>query len=236
MERHRIERIRHVTRRRSVTVTSVEQLTPRMRRVSFTSSDLHDFVSASPDDHVKLFFRSSEAEDSSWMRDYTPRKFDARQGRLVIDFALHEAGPATAWAMTASVGDTLEIGGPRGSAVIPYDFDWYLFVGDETALPAIGRWIEEAGSGVPVTTVVVVDSDAEAQRFQTKALWTPVWVTRETTINDAALLQEALQARRLRVDRRRSRRRPGAAHLRHPRTAASTGMDEGCGLLDQREG
>lgn len=103
MERHRIERIRHDARRRSVTVTSVEQLTPRMRRVSFTSSALHDFVSASPDDHVKLFFRSSEAEDSSWMRDYTPRNFDARQGRLVIDFALHKAGPATAWAMTASV-------------------------------------------------------------------------------------------------------------------------------------
>ena len=69
-----------------------------------------------------------------------------------------------------------------------------MFVGDETALPAIGRWIEEAGSGVPVTTVVVVDSNAEAQRFQTEALWTPVWVTRETTNDDAALLQEALQA------------------------------------------
>ncbi|HVK64734.1 MAG TPA: hypothetical protein VM694_09675 [Polyangium sp.] len=30
----------------------------------------------------------------------------------------------------------------RGSLVVPDDFDWYVFVSDESALPAIGRWIE----------------------------------------------------------------------------------------------
>ena len=71
------------------------------------------------------------------MRDYTPRRHDAEAGTLEIDFALHEAGPATQWAEQAKVGDLLGVGGPRGSFIVPTDFDWHLLIGDDTALPAI---------------------------------------------------------------------------------------------------
>lgn len=56
LQRHATTRIRHETRRRTLTVSSTALLTPRMRRFGFTAPDLHDFVSASPDDHIKLFF------------------------------------------------------------------------------------------------------------------------------------------------------------------------------------
>jgi NADPH-dependent ferric siderophore reductase len=59
-----------------------------MRRISFTAPDLHDFVSASPDDHVKRFFQSGETAEESdrpCMRDYTPRSVDIALGRLAID-------------------------------------------------------------------------------------------------------------------------------------------------------
>ena len=190
-----ITRIRHETRRRKISVTSVYALTPRMRRIEFTACDLFDFVSASPDDHVKLFFPhclDTVENPSPCMRDYTPRSFDTKQGRLVIDFALHEAGPATSWAVTAKVGDTLDVGGPRGSAVLSNNFDWYVFIGDETALPAIGRFVEEAKPGAPVATAVVIDSDAEVQQFQTHAVWTPIWSIRDGARDDAALLRAAL--------------------------------------------
>ncbi len=139
LQRHTTTRIRHELRRRMLTVASTELLTPRMRRFGFTSPDLHDFVSASHDDHVKLFFPAvgNDADGrQTCMRDFTPRRFDQSLGMLIIDFALHEAGPATRWATAAQIGDTLEIGGPRGSSVVPDDFDWYLLIGDETALPA----------------------------------------------------------------------------------------------------
>lgn len=197
MTRHLIERIRHATRRRTVTVATLERLSPRMLRVGFTAPDLHDFVSLSADDHIKLFFRPDERSEAArppCMRDYTPRRFDTVLGRLVIDFALHEAGPATRWALAAKVGDTLEIGGPRGSAVLPADFDWYLFIGDETALPAIGRWVEEAGPGIQVATVVV-DGAKDAQSFRTEARWTPVWAIRDGAGDDAAVVQAALEGR-----------------------------------------
>lgn len=192
--RHQMSRVRFQTHRRMLTVATLERLTPRMLRVGFTSEDLGDFASASFDDHIKLFFPSAlDGSGKPCMRDFTPRAFEPGRGTLVVDFALHEDGPAMQWASSARVGQTLEIGGPRGSRVVPDDFDWYLLIGDETALPAIGRRVEELRAGVPVTTVVVVADSGETQAFRSQAAWTPVWVLRPSAaLDDAALLRAAL--------------------------------------------
>jgi len=196
MSRHQITRLRHDTRRRTLTVTVIEALGAHMRRIAFTSPELHDFVSASADDHIKLFFPTATGE--TVMRDFTPRRFDTTAGTLTVDFALHEAGPATQWAAAAQVGDHLEIGGPRGSAVVPDDFDWYLAIGDESALPAIGRRVEELREGVPVITLAVVDRGADEQVFATRAAWSGHWVHRAgNTASDADLLIGALKHLRL---------------------------------------
>jgi NADPH-dependent ferric siderophore reductase len=42
---------------------------------------------------------------------------------------------------------------------VPDDFDWYLLIGDETALPAIGRRVEELRADVSVTTFVLMEAD-----------------------------------------------------------------------------
>jgi NADPH-dependent ferric siderophore reductase len=171
--RHAVTRIRRETRRRQGTVVSIERLSPSMLRIWLEGEDLRDFESAAPDDHIKLFFATDDGETA--MRDYTPRRFDPAAGRLAIDFALHEAGPATRWAIAAKVGDTLQIGGPRGSAVLADDFDWYLLIGDETALPAIGRRLEELRADVPVTAIIAVDDEGDcidpSGRPNTKLVW-----------------------------------------------------------------
>ena len=143
--RHEIKRVKREPKRRTLTVERVERLTPNMQRIVFISPELADFESAGADDHVKLFL--ADGRGGMCMRDYTPRSFDRAQGRLTIDFALHEAGPATAWALAAEIGQTLQIGGPRGSSLVSDDFDWYLLIGDETALPSIGRRLEELRAG-----------------------------------------------------------------------------------------
>lgn len=193
LQRHRIERIRREPKRRSLSVVRAFALTPAMRRIEFASPELHDFASAGADDHIKLFVADPASPSGVAMRDYTPRAFDAGRGTLTVDFALHNAGPATAWAIQAKPGDTLEIGGPRGSLVVADDFDFYLLIGDETALPAIGRRVEGLRPGVPVTTIAVVDSGVEAQTFETRAAWRPVWVFRAgQPADDVALLRDAL--------------------------------------------
>ena len=190
---HQITRHRHEIHHRHLAVRRVVDITPAMRRVVLAGDDLSGFTSLSFDDHVKLFMPG--AGGSEERRDYTPRRYDAVSGELTIDFALHEAGPATLWARHAQPGDALHVAGPRGSIVVPQDFDWWLLVGDETALPAIGRMVEALPATVPVTTIVAVDGPAEEQRFETEASHAAVWVHRPATqADDPAPLIHALGA------------------------------------------
>ena len=111
-----IERVRHELRRRSLIVESVADITPGMRRIVLKGDDLADFTSLAPDDHIKIIVPGVHGTEER--RDYTPRSYDNAARSLTIDFALHEAGPATQWAIEAQPGTPLEIGGPRGSAVV----------------------------------------------------------------------------------------------------------------------
>jgi NADPH-dependent ferric siderophore reductase len=164
----RVQRVRHDVRRRALVVRRVEQLSPGMRRITLGGDELQGFVSASFDDHVELLF------DAGAARDYTPRHHDAAAGELQIEFALHGDGPAAAWATHAQPGDVLSVGGPRGSFIIPTDFDWHLLAGDETALPAIARRLEElpAGSRAIVRLAVdAVDRRVLASRAEVDLQW-----------------------------------------------------------------
>lgn len=172
-----ITRHRHELKRRTLTVRSSERLTPHMIRVTLEDPSLADFVSLGADDHIKLFLPGANPDEPA-MRDYTPRRFDVESGTLTLDFAVHDAGPATAWAESAAPGDTLNIGGPRGSAVVAPVFDWYLLIGDETALPAIGRRVEELPEGVAAITLTAVPGPEDEQRFDSAATQETHWLHR----------------------------------------------------------
>ena len=154
----RLSRVRHETRRRLLEVKGKLALSASYLRLTLTG-DLAGFISLGFDDHIKLFLRSADGD--AVMRDFTPRRYDAVANELDIDFALHEAGPASDWARSASIGSTIEIGGPRGSMVIEDSFDWYVLVGDETALPAIARRLAELRRGVSTAVVALVDGPAD---------------------------------------------------------------------------
>lgn len=181
-----IERLRHETRRRTLSVVARELITPNMLRLTLGGEDLAGFVSAAPDDHIKIF--APDGTGGQVMRDYTPRHHDAATATLTIDFALHEAGPVTAWAVAARPGDSAEIGGPRGSQVISGPIRRWLLIGDETALPAIGRRVEELGADQSVTTLGAIASLEDAQTWSTAAEHVALWVTREDPTDPAPLL------------------------------------------------
>ena len=165
----RIERVRHELKRRHLTVTQVEQLTPNFRRITFNDESLSDFVSASFDDHVKVFVDDAR-------RDYTPRSFDNAARELVIEFALHGEGPAAEWAAHAAPGHTLEIGGPKGSMIVPLDYDWHLLVGDETAFPAVARRLEQLPAGSKAIVVLQAADAADRRDFESAANVAVTWV------------------------------------------------------------
>ena len=188
-----IHRVTHEIKRRCLQVLRVVDITPRMRRITLGGPELAGFVSLGSDDHIKLMFPQNAAEQAALqsptfsikgdgpqpaMRDYTPRRFDLSLGELDIDFVLHGDGPASTWAEQAQVGQHLYIGGPRGSMIVPDIFDSYLLIGDETALPAIARRLEELPTGRKVLAVIEIADAAEQQVLQSAAEVEVMWVLR----------------------------------------------------------
>lgn len=203
-------RVRHEIKVRALTVQSVERLSPSMQRVVFFDDSLLDFKSDSFDDHVKVFFPHPDtgqlivpqlseqgvtfAEDAQpVMRDYTPRQFNHADKTLVIDFALHDAGPASDWAREAKVGDVLTVAGPRGSMVVPLQYDAYVFFGDETALPAIARRLEELPATATALVVAEVNSANDELVLQSAAQLDTFWLYRSgQPVGQADLFLQAL--------------------------------------------
>ncbi len=214
-----IERVRHDTRRRTLSVESVVDITPGMRRISLAGDDLADFTSLAPDDHIKIFIPGADGDEER--RDYTPRRYDNAERRLTIDFALHEAGPVTRWAIGARLGDRLDIGGPRGSAVVSPTVKRWLLIGDETALPAIGRRIEESGAGTVITTIAAVAGPQDEQSFDTRAeLDVPLGTPTSLAGNRCRSAAEAVEHSRYPAGDLRLGRGGGLSDTRCPRPSA----------------
>ena len=206
-----VERVRHDLKFRLAHVVSVKRVTPKMARITLTGDDFDSFVSLAYDDHCKVFFPlpgksfavPQPGENGlDWpdgerppARDYTPRFYDNAARTLVLDFVLHGDGPASEWAAAARPGDVIGVGGPRGSFVVRAQFDWYVLIGDETALPAISRRIEELPRQSKVFAVVEVADNGEIQKLDAPLDAEIHWLSREgERPGDAARLLGAAMA------------------------------------------
>jgi NADPH-dependent ferric siderophore reductase len=203
-----IQRVMHEIKRRRLQVLRVAQLTPRMRRITLGGPELAGFVSEGCDDHIKLMFATTPEQQAALdtmvlgaptpegakpdMRDYTPRRIDLAVGELDIDFVLHGDGPAATWATQAEPGQFLHIGGPRSSMHVPDVFDAYLLIGDETAIPAMARRLEELSANRRALLVIEVENAEEQQSFSSAAAFDVIWIDRHQgdllqTVKDLSL-------------------------------------------------
>ena len=175
---------------RRLRVVRVEDITPRLRRIVLTGEDLRGFPfqEFAPSDKVKLIFPDPSTgvlplpvpseKGLRWpggrkpeTRSYTVRGFDPDgshgQGELLIEFVLHDHGIAGSWAIRAEPGDELGVLGPKGARPFPKAAH-YVALGDETALPAISRLIEEAPADTRVSAVIEVADSAEEQQLASR--------------------------------------------------------------------
>lgn len=207
-----VTRVRHTLKFRLLQVLRVHAVTPHLLRVTLGGPDLADFESASFDDHVKVFFpppgaerpamptlgangpEFPEGEPRPVARDFTPRRFDRAARELDLEFVLNHPGPASQWAAQARVGQWLGIGGPRGSFVVPTGFDWHLLIGDDTALPAVARRLEELPAGARAVVVMEVADHSAQIAFDTLADVHEIWRFRaEADAADGDVLLNAVR-------------------------------------------
>ncbi|HEU5099402.1 MAG TPA: siderophore-interacting protein [Roseiflexaceae bacterium] len=197
-------RRRRVMRR--VRVTRVEQLSPRMVRVTFTGDDLGAFAWNGPAAHIKLIFPEDGQDEppmpqpdgprSTRMRTYTPRRFDPAVPELDVEFVLHGDGPASAWAAQAKEGQALILAGPGPNYQIDPDADWFLLAGDDAALPAIETILDALPAQARVRVLLEVADEHERRPLSTAAQLYITWLHRGADQVDAAL-EEAVRALQL---------------------------------------
>lgn len=193
---------------REVEVIGIVDITPNMRRLIVAGDQLEAsevdgvprtaFRSEGFDDHVKLVIPPPDGstvdigeqgefrfnwnrEALALTRDYTVRSVDPEAGSFSFDVVRHDSGLASDWAFSASIGDRLSFAGPKTCATINQDVDFHLLIADETALPAVGRWLEEAPAGTRAHIIVEVPTAEDIQQIPTEADVEIDWLVRGAT-------------------------------------------------------
>jgi len=159
----------------NLTVVETAEAAPRMRTVSLTGPDLGELDWRPGQD---LVLGLPQPDGGIARRHYTIRAFNAAARRLDIDFVLHGDSPAGRWALGAQPGEVIEAQGPRGRTRITEGADWRLFVGDETALPAIFAMAESLPAGARAAALIEVDGQTDVQPLVSPAEVAVEWLFR----------------------------------------------------------
>ena len=175
------------------TVASVQALTPRMTRIRLLDESLSG-LDAIPGQTLKIYVPDL-CSGLAVSRDYTVRDYNAAQPCLDIDFVLHGDGPAANWAQRVRPGETLEFVGPSGRYRPDPHADWYLFAGDETALPAIQAYVEMLPAGACASLFIEVPDASEQQLIPGSARPTVHWLHRGSrAAGTTTVLEDTLRA------------------------------------------
>ncbi|MGW5641032.1 siderophore-interacting protein, partial [Streptomyces sp. NPDC003832] len=194
---------------RQVEVVRTVDITPGMRRVTLGGAQLRAFTTEdgvvrppfeSPgfDDDLALYLPypgqsepvlpvQGEAklivpkDPRPLSRAYTVRRWDPEAGELDVDFVRHGVGAGTTWAHRTRPGDTVHLSGPSTSKAFPTGADWLLVAGDDTALPAIGRLLDELPPDARAQVFIEIAEDAHRQtgmslRSRLEMLFLRCWV------------------------------------------------------------
>ncbi|RJS93351.1 siderophore-interacting protein [Salinisphaera sp. Q1T1-3] len=158
---------------RRFTVLDNRLLTPGMRRITLGGDGMADFPAEQESAYVKLHFAQAHSE-RPLLRTYTIRH--QRADAVDIDFVRHtHGGPASRWAEAVEPGATIDIGGPGPAKRVDATADWFLLVGDMTALPAIGANIETLPREACGHAVIEVHDEADIQPLDAPAGLTIDW-------------------------------------------------------------
>ncbi len=197
---------------RVLTVTGVETITPHMRRIRLRGENLARFDQIEAL-HVRLFIPPADLAEPAWpmvgedgllvlpppearpsIRKYTIREIDAAAGTIALDFVLHDdAGPGSAFAARAKAGDRVGMAGPGGRGLKLAER--YVFLADETGLPAVARMLENLPAEAVGQAFIEIADTGEEQDLRVPAGIAVTWLHRgDAAPGSRPLLQDTFAA------------------------------------------
>jgi NADPH-dependent ferric siderophore reductase len=196
----------------SATLSEIEQLTPRMRRIRFSGRRLQG-LTWTPGQHIRLQVAGLGASvlrlhPHDALRSYSIYDADPDVGTLDIVMLDHDGDPKTVtparrWATAAAVGERVQFTRPQGNLVVSHDAPYHVFAGEETASVAFAAMLRSLPPAAEVHGVIEA-----ATHTDHLSLARPLnQVDRgAASAKDSAVLADAVRALRL-PDR------PGVAYL-----------------------
>ena len=171
---------------RTLEVIRVKQITPHMRRVTLGGEGLASFPADQESAYLKMMFRQ-DGSDRPMLRTYTVRY--QRDDEIDVDFVLHhDGGPAANWAATVKPGETIEVRGPGPKKLVDTTADWFLIVGDMTALPAISVNIESLPANAKGHAVIEITDEGDIQELSTPKSFDIHWLVNPQPGEDSQML------------------------------------------------
>lgn len=174
----------------AATVTATRQVTPHLRRITVTAPEFADLTPLGPDeffglllpgpgrelvlpedgDDVRSALATVPEEKRPALRWYTLRHHRPEQAAVDIDVVVHgDTGPGSRWALAARPGDVLGVRESGAPYLLPDGAAGQVLIGDETALPALARILED-GPSIPTVTLVEVADTADAAELPAEAV------------------------------------------------------------------
>ncbi|WP_313581051.1 siderophore-interacting protein [Chishuiella sp.] len=179
------------------TVIKKEFITPHYIRIHVTSEDIYQFANSTIGDNNKILippeglneihFPEFNDQNHQWIhppkelapsiRTYTHRGINLEKKELIIDFVNHgDNGPASKWAINATKGSKLGVMMRTEPTELFAKADYYLFVGDATAIPVISSILEALPNQAKGTCILEVHDEKDEQELQTNADIKFIWV------------------------------------------------------------
>ncbi len=178
---------------RVLRVLRSEMLTPKMKRVIVGGDEIEGFGKGP---NIKLLFPPKHLAEPEWpvtgqdgravwpdegrrpaVRTYSVSHYDQSAGELAIDFVLHgKDGPAANWARDAKRDDLVGVGGPGGRGL--RESEWYLFAGDQSALPAIANMLAALPPDAKGTAFIEIPGPEEERTLLSPAAVEIIWLHR----------------------------------------------------------
>jgi len=183
---------------RTLTVKSVRNITPNMRRVTLTVDSSEAFPPNTEGAYMKMLFKQDGVKKPI-MRTYTLSQQRSELDEVDIDFMLHSDangvthGIAAPWALQAKPADHLTLFGPGPAKFINLDADYFLLAADMTALPALSANLKLLPDNATGKAFIEILTEDDKQDLVKPANIEIIWVINPNPGSDDSPLFHAIQ-------------------------------------------
>jgi NADPH-dependent ferric siderophore reductase len=134
-----------------VAVRRVDEVSTALLGVTLTHEKAQTLAGVPGND---IMIRLPEVDHRVARRRYSVRATHADE--LTLWVSVDHDGAGSHWAQRLSVGDVVDVVGPRGKIPVRPDAPWHLFVGDTTSIGAFARMAESVEEGT-VTFIIELE-------------------------------------------------------------------------------